>query len=221
MPKEPTLFTWSISRLLLASPDVCRVWPYPVINHFSTILNNSPDFLAPLAFYVQGLFSCYSVMNPYHHSPFPPTLSTKPCTRMPSAYPYSLLSVVSEYKPTVVFLHTFYFIKSHLHSLFQLMTLPPTLVRGSRASSVVRSLTGSHLLLQYLWSFIILFPQDISLPFSTFSSYLGVYPLYFWSLSFPLVPSVISFFFFFCTWRQKKIVVLLVLHNSTKLIMTV
>ena len=83
-----------------------------MINHFNTLLSDSPDFLAPLIFYVLGLFLCYSITNLYHHSPFPATLSSKLYMCTPSVTSL-LLSVASEYKPIVVFPHMFYFIKSH------------------------------------------------------------------------------------------------------------
>lgn len=106
-----------------------------MINHFNAVLNNPPDFLAPWP----SVYKVFShVPQPWIHitTSFSPALSTK-CDTCMSSGPSLLLRVASKYKPTVVFLVMSYFTEVVLHSLLQFMTLPPTLVRRSRPSSVV------------------------------------------------------------------------------------
>lgn len=79
---------------------------------------------------------------------------------------------------------------SSLHFVFSVDDLPSYISKRILTIQCGKPI-GSHLLFQYLWIFIILFSQDLAVPLSTLSSYLGG-TLYLWSLSFPLVPPVVS-----------------------------
>lgn len=134
MPKESTLLTWSITRLLMASQwYLCSVWPCPIINHCHIIFNNPPDFLAPwLSTYRTSPY----VLQPWIHiktyQSFPLLVQNPiyPCHLNPhSSVLFPSMRLISPVLPS-----------SSLHSFLQLRTFLPTLVRGSWPSRVVSSL---------------------------------------------------------------------------------
>lgn len=134
-PKESTLLTGSLTRLLGASLRYrCSVWPYPITNHGHTIFNNPPDFLVPwLSIYRTSpyVLQPWIPIKTYHSFPLlvqslihPRRLNPRSSVLFPST------SLVSPVLPS-----------SSLHSFVQLRTFPPTLVRGSWPSRVVSALT--------------------------------------------------------------------------------
>lgn len=158
MPKESTLLTWSITRLLVASLwCLCSVWPYPIISHCHIIFNNPPDFLVPwLSRTSPYVLPPWIRIKTYHSFPLLVQNPVHPCHLNPhSSALFPSTSLISPALPS-----------SRLHSFVQLRTFPPTLVRGSWPSSEVSKLPGSHLLFQYLWIFLILFSQDLAAPLS-------------------------------------------------------